>query len=70
MQGKEIQEGSDKNLKCGVVSASINCKSDDINVTYNDGMVETQGDFAHFLTPGVYFHVCTCMCTQHVLISV
>lgn len=60
-----MQEGNYKNLKCGVVSTSMNRKSDDINVNYNDGMVETQGDIAQFLTPGVYFH----MCTQHVLTS-
>ncbi|KAK1379296.1 hypothetical protein POM88_026040 [Heracleum sosnowskyi] len=50
--GKEIQEEDDKSLKCEVVSASINCKSDDINVNYNDVVVETQGDFAQLLTPG------------------
>ncbi|XP_074338776.1 lysine-specific demethylase JMJ26-like isoform X3 [Apium graveolens] len=50
--GKEMHVGDDIKLKCGVVSASINCKSDDIAVSYNDGVVETQGDFAQLLTPG------------------
>lgn len=54
-----MQEGDDKNLKCGVVSASLFpiCNSDDIDMNYNDGLVDTQEDFAQLLNPGVNFHI-------------
>ena len=48
-----MQEGVDTNLKCGVVSASVDCQTDNANVNYDDGLVEKQCDFAQILTPGV-----------------
>ncbi|KAL1805279.1 hypothetical protein ACET3Z_028347 [Daucus carota] len=50
--GNEMQEGVDTNLKCGVVSASVDCQTDNANVNYDDGLVEKQCDFAQILTPG------------------